>query len=57
MTKYRIVTDKYCGFEVQERILFFFWRQIGFTNTHRTLKLAKDYLNKYKKNKFVVYEE
>jgi len=26
--KYRIVTDNYCGFEVQKRFLFLFWKQV-----------------------------
>ncbi len=56
MRKYRIVTDKYLGFEVQERIWYSFsWVQSSgsdsnFSNTHGTLEKAKEHI-KYLKEK------
>ena len=44
---YRVVTDSYLGYEVQKRKCFLFWswwEQVNYTNTHRTLKEAKEYI-------------
>jgi len=42
--KYRVVHDRYCGYEVQcWRIWFPFWLQCGFTNTHFSLEKAENY--------------
>ena len=49
--KYRIVTDRFAGFEVQVwgRWWWFpFWRQVGFTNTHGTIEEAKRFIEKEK---------
>jgi hypothetical protein len=46
-TKFRVVTDKYCGFECQvKRWWFPFWIQMGGSNTHATLDRAKNYIEK-----------
>lgn len=46
MTHWRIVTDRYCGFEVQSwRWWWPFWIQ-GATNTHSSIELAEAYANK-----------
>lgn len=58
MAKYRIVTDKYSGYEVQRRFLFIFWFEVS-TNTFYTIEDAKKYIEKLK-NPFkskVVYTE
>ena len=40
--EYRIVTDNYCGFEVQFRTRWWpFWRQIDFANTNLSLEMAR----------------
>lgn len=40
--KLRIVSDNYCGYEVQVwRWWFPFWVEAGFTNTHATLEGAE----------------
>ena len=55
-TKWRIVQDIYCGYEVQyKRWWFPFWIQHGFTNTHFSIERAQEYLKKARKQ--VVYEE
>lgn len=44
---YRVVTDRFLGYEVQQRKKFLFWtwwKQVNFTNTHRTLEEAKEYI-------------
>jgi hypothetical protein len=47
--KYRIVKDRYAGYEVQEwRWWFPVWCQAGFANTHRTLEAAKAWLEGYR---------
>lgn len=56
-TKYRVVRDNYCGFEVQIwKIWFPFWCQIGI-NTHSSLERAKDFITSHKSNKGVLWEE
>lgn len=43
-TKYRIVTDKYAGFEVQFRFGWWpFWTQCNNINTHKTVELAEEW--------------
>ena len=48
---YRIVTDNYCGYEVQEkktkRFLFWtwtWWEQCDFSNTHSSIESAKEFI-------------
>ena len=55
MTKYRIVTDEWAGFEVQSwRWWWPFWIEVGGTNTHRTIQAAEEYAKRVaKKNKVV----
>lgn len=47
MTEYRIVKDRYLGYEVQARRLWFpFWvqcRDCGPTNTHSSLSEAEEF--------------
>lgn len=43
MRKYRIVTNEYYGFDVQERFLFFFWNNLTFTGFDN-LKDAENWL-------------
>jgi len=53
-TKWRIVTDNYCGFEVQYRWWWFpVWRQAGFVNTFSTVESALSYIERVKRK--VVY--
>jgi hypothetical protein len=45
-TKYRIVTDKYAGYEAQVwRWYWPFWSQIGI-NTHKTIESAREYIDR-----------
>ena len=39
--KYRIVTDRHCGYEVQSRRLLF-WTQEWYVNTNRSIKEARE---------------
>lgn len=56
-TKYRVVGDSYCGFEVQiKRWWFPFWLQAG-TNTHPSLESAKRMIERLKNHSTVYYEE
>ena len=54
--QYRIVTDKYAGFEVQKRVWYFpFWLQIGgimcgTTNTSYTIEEAEELIELNKTN-------
>ena len=44
---YRVVTDRYLGYEVQQKKRFLFWtwwKQVNFVNTHSTLEEAKEYI-------------
>jgi hypothetical protein len=51
-TRYRIVTDRYLGYEVQSRIWWFpFWIQCKddryyCTNTHPTIEKAKEFIER-----------
>jgi len=56
-TKYRIVTDKYAGYEVQRwRWWFPFWLQVG-VNTHLTVEAARQYIKKSQKKVVEYYKE
>jgi hypothetical protein len=47
LKKYRVVRDLYLGYECQIwRLWWPFWCQMGFTNTHRSLEEAKEYIRK-----------
>jgi hypothetical protein len=49
--RFRIVTDKYLGFEVQIKKWYYpFWLQVGYTNTHLSIEDAKDFIEKTKKS-------
>ena len=49
-SKYRIVTDNYDGFECQHKRWWFpFWIQINYSNTHRTLEKARNFINDYER--------
>lgn len=57
LTKYRIVTDSYCGYEVQKwRIWFPFWMECSWANTHRSIESAQKFVELHKKNN-VVWED
>lgn len=44
-TRYRVVRDRYCGFEVQKRLWFFpFWIQSP-VNTHFSLESALEFVD------------
>ena len=46
--EYRIVRDSFAGYEVQRRVWWWpFWRQCGFTNTHKTLEGAERYAEEH----------
>lgn len=50
-TKYRIVTDRYCGFECQiKRWWWPVWIPLGFTNTFFEIEEAEDYIKRHKYN-------
>ena len=43
--KYRIVTDAYCGFEVQHKYWWFpMWFQTNQSNSHVSVRLAEVYI-------------
>jgi hypothetical protein len=45
-TKYRIVTDKYAGYEAQVwRWYWPFWSQMSI-NTHKTIEQAREYIDR-----------
>lgn len=51
MTIYRIVTDKFCGYEVQAKRWWFpFWMQCDFKNTHVSIKDAEQWANEFAKD-------
>ena len=53
--KYRIVTDRYAGYECQIWVWWFpFWIQLSRTNTHSSIELAEKYIQNHIKNKNVV---
>lgn len=54
-TRYRIVTDKYLGFEAQYRYWWSpLWLQVGFSNTHSSEREAIDFIKRKIKKKRVV---
>jgi hypothetical protein len=64
--KYRIVTDNYAGYEVQETFLNIFWLESksknSNINTHNSIENAKQHIEDLKNKKFyfksiVVYTE
>lgn len=55
-TRYRIVRDRWSGYEVQWRYWWMpFYVQAGYTNTHCTIERAKRYLEQVKRGS--VYQE
>lgn len=57
MIKYRIVTDTYCGYEVQAKVWYWpFWYQVNFTNTHRTIEKAEEYAKQHAEGKFCLFK-
>jgi hypothetical protein len=49
-TKYRVVRDAFAGYEVQFKYWWSpFWLQVGFSNSHSSLKEAKEFIKKSKK--------
>lgn len=43
--KYRIVRDDYAGYEAQVKLWYWpFWMQMGFSNTHRSIKEAEEFI-------------
>lgn len=58
--RYRIVSDKYAGYEVQIKYWFLpFWIQADFTNTFRNIDRAKEFMEKHKRgtNRIIYYSE
>lgn len=56
-TKYRIVTDKFNGYEVQVRKWYFpIWHQPTI-NTHISIEMAKEYIKNHKQRSQPVYYE
>lgn len=57
LNKYRIVTDDYCGYEVQIKYWWFpfTWWEAGFTNTHSSIERAEAWANAHS-GRFVVKE-
>ena len=55
MTAYRIVTDKYSGYEVQAKRWWFpFWLQCGHTNTHRSVDAAERWAIRFAEHSYEV---
>jgi len=55
--KYRIVTDKFAGYECQIwRLWWPFWVQMNWTNTNSLIEKAKEYIRN-KKNGAVVWND
>lgn len=54
LTRYRVVRDRYAGYEVQKwRLWFPFWIQCGFVNTHLSLEAAQQYIELHKNNNVI----
>jgi hypothetical protein len=55
--RYRVIRDKYSGFEAQVMHWWFplYWFQINYCNTSRTLEMAKNFIEIHKG--IVVYSE
>lgn len=48
MSEYRIVRDKFLGFEVQHRTWWWpFWRQTDFVNTHASVEEAEKFARRH----------
>jgi len=55
--KYRIVTDRYCGYEVQiKRWWLPFWYQAEGVNTHGSIEAAERWAERYAKQRSLVKE-
>lgn len=49
-TRYRIVKDRYCGYEVQQWCWWWpVWTTCAFSNTHTTVERAEAWLAGYRK--------
>lgn len=47
MRKYRIVTDRFAGYELQSKVWWFpFWLQVDGINTNLSINAAKDLMDK-----------
>lgn len=56
MTEYRIVTDRFNGFEVQLRRWWWpFWQQANFSNTHTSVEKAEAWARVYARGSVVKY--
>ena len=52
--QYRIVTDKFLGYEVQYSYWWLpFYIQLGLTNTHDTISKAKEYIEQDKQTNII----
>ena len=48
--RFRVVTDKHAGFEVQIKKWYYpFWSQVGVINTQSTIEEAKEFIEETKK--------
>lgn len=61
--KYRIVRDRFAGYEAQVKFWWFpvVWFEMhnspNLTNTHRSVEAARDFIERKRKKKFVEYVE
>ena len=47
--QFRIVTDQFLGYEVQVKFWYWpFWQEVGFANTHTSIKCADKFIKKTK---------
>jgi hypothetical protein len=54
-TRYRVVTDRYLGFEAQEKHWWWpWWVQCGYRNTHPSIEKALEHVKRYKRYKSFV---
>ncbi|MDY0251185.1 MAG: hypothetical protein RBR45_14215 [Pseudomonas sp.] len=52
--RYRIITDRFLGFEVQYTYWWFpFWIELDWTNTHNTISEAKEYIEQDKQTNII----
>ena len=56
-TRYRIVTDRYAGFEVQQRLWWLPWWHQPQTNTHCSIEQAHAFIAKMQAKQQVAWEE
>ena len=55
-TKFRVVPDSYCGYEIQyKKWYFLFWVQWGFVNTFYTRGDAVSFIKKIQLGKSKIY--